>query len=320
MLECDFPTAGRPGKHRCTRCGQVLRTRNGGRLVARCVGSKKHGDPMACVHRGPQVRAVSVPGCCGAPPQLVPVLACALHGECHLREVKTSDLPKPSALRKTASAAAAAVNWAASGFKILPEANRLERAAVCGPCEANVGGWCTDCGCLLSAKQVLPGEHCPRSLWLGDPPNPSRVPPATCMKCLDRISAYRWAPEMLLHVEASSLPEKLAGAEGSYYLELMPECETLEPGTVHATWLMDELDGHLPIGDAVRVGYVLEPSAPGRLIAEFLRWTGQEPERLAAWELQTQVAYVIGSGELTLGPVVGRGVATVRPTMRTPAA
>ena len=40
-----------------------------------------------------------------------------------------------------------------------------ERAAICAECQCNIVNFCSQCGCLISAKTWTPAEECPIGLW-----------------------------------------------------------------------------------------------------------------------------------------------------------
>lgn len=41
----------------------------------------------------------------------------------------------------------------------------LKRLDICKPCDANVAGMCTACGCLIAAKVKLAKSECPMEMW-----------------------------------------------------------------------------------------------------------------------------------------------------------
>jgi hypothetical protein len=74
--------------------------------------------------------------------------------------------PPPTFTAKIITATAAAVNFVASGFAVLPEDQVNARLAVCSTCDQRTaGGMCSGCGCLLAAKARLPAESCPMDKW-----------------------------------------------------------------------------------------------------------------------------------------------------------
>lgn len=40
-----------------------------------------------------------------------------------------------------------------------------KRLAVCEPCDANIAGVCTVCGCVIRAKAKLTKGECPMGMW-----------------------------------------------------------------------------------------------------------------------------------------------------------
>lgn len=39
------------------------------------------------------------------------------------------------------------------------------RNLICKPCQHNVNGWCSACGCKISLKTMIPSQHCPKRNW-----------------------------------------------------------------------------------------------------------------------------------------------------------
>jgi hypothetical protein len=72
----------------------------------------------------------------------------------------------PTFLGMMASAANAAVNFAADGGKMVSVDVRNERQAICNTCPSHDAlNRCKDCGCFLVLKTWLPKEKCPRGKW-----------------------------------------------------------------------------------------------------------------------------------------------------------
>ena len=44
---------------------------------------------------------------------------------------------------------------------LAPKADRDFRMSKCGPCENNIGGWCSKCVCNLEVKTMVASEFCP---------------------------------------------------------------------------------------------------------------------------------------------------------------
>lgn len=67
--------------------------------------------------------------------------------------------------------AAAAVRFAAGGFRTTSPAMLDHRLALCGGCERRRGELCTACGCIIDIKARMPAEFCPLGRW-PDPNSP----------------------------------------------------------------------------------------------------------------------------------------------------
>lgn len=75
----------------------------------------------------------------------------------------------PSLPSRAFAAMSAAARFALGGFRVLSNEDQQARARVCETCPRRSGDQCTACGCVLSIKTWMPGEHCPQNLW---PPTP----------------------------------------------------------------------------------------------------------------------------------------------------
>lgn len=50
----------------------------------------------------------------------------------------------------------------------------IRRRNICKPCEVNMAGICTACGCVIRAKAKLTKGECPLGLWdLGESDSPT---------------------------------------------------------------------------------------------------------------------------------------------------
>ncbi|MGI8982244.1 MAG: hypothetical protein ACR2FY_23685 [Pirellulaceae bacterium] len=76
-----------------------------------------------------------------------------------------SKTPLPPLWRMAASAASAAVQYAASGFQTVPQEAFDSRLKACDGCSQREGNRCLLCGCFLDKKAWLPFEDCPLGKW-----------------------------------------------------------------------------------------------------------------------------------------------------------
>ena len=71
----------------------------------------------------------------------------------------------PSIWRMAATATAAAAQYAASGFRVVPEETQQARLKACEGCVQRQENICRVCGCYLDKKTWLPFEDCPLGKW-----------------------------------------------------------------------------------------------------------------------------------------------------------
>lgn len=50
-------------------------------------------------------------------------------------------------------------------LEFVTEEQEKKRLAICEPCDANMLGVCTCCGCVIKAKAKLLKGECPMGLW-----------------------------------------------------------------------------------------------------------------------------------------------------------
>jgi Family of unknown function (DUF6171) len=85
-------------------------------------------------------------------------------------EKETGAAPvKVSLLQAGKNFISSAVQFAASGFKVLPDEDVKKRLDVCESCDQlTPDRRCSICRCFVDAKAKLPHESCPLRKWPGD--------------------------------------------------------------------------------------------------------------------------------------------------------
>lgn len=72
----------------------------------------------------------------------------------------------PPLAKELSGAARAAVDWAATGFKFVPEKEQRARWSICMACDRlTENKRCTQCGCFMEIKSKLAGMKCPLGKW-----------------------------------------------------------------------------------------------------------------------------------------------------------
>lgn len=59
----------------------------------------------------------------------------------------------------------AAKDLIAGNLEFVSDEVEKERLAICEPCEVNMMGVCTACGCVIRAKAKLTKGECPLEFW-----------------------------------------------------------------------------------------------------------------------------------------------------------
>lgn len=71
----------------------------------------------------------------------------------------------PSFPRQALAVMTAAAKFALGGMRVLSVEDQAARMKACEGCPHKKGDMCASCGCILSIKSWMPGEHCPTGRW-----------------------------------------------------------------------------------------------------------------------------------------------------------
>lgn len=83
-----------------------------------------------------------------------------------IHDLRNADkIEYPSAGAMVKSAAKAAADFAASGFKVIDATERERRLDICHACEFFDAGRCRKCGCFMTIKARIAASRCPIGKW-----------------------------------------------------------------------------------------------------------------------------------------------------------